>query len=248
MPSQSNDDFPGESLAAGAAPVRTGDRADDTYLRLRDLIVSGRLAPGSRIVETDISDRLGVSRTPVRSALQRLHQEGYLEAENGGKQSRLSVVPLTREDARELYEILAQIEGLAARWAAELPEEPRGRLVEALKRINKALEESLEGGSTPTHIYDLHTRFHWSMVAASGAPRLIRLHRSIKPQAERYRRLYSRARAADARASVDEHVELIEKIVTGDAAGAEEATRLNWQGSARRLENLIEEEGERGRW
>ena len=50
------------------------------YGRLRELIVSGRLAPGAPLIETDLSKRLGVSRTPVRAALQRLQQEGFVGA------------------------------------------------------------------------------------------------------------------------------------------------------------------------
>jgi len=60
------------------------DRPDMVYRELRELIVSGRLAPGTRLVETMVADRLGVSRTPVRSAFQRLQQEGYAVAANEG--------------------------------------------------------------------------------------------------------------------------------------------------------------------
>lgn len=233
---------------SAAGMSRTGDSNDDTYARIRDLIISGRLAPGSRIIETDFADRLDVSRTPVRSALQRLHQEGYLIAEDGKKQSRLSVTPLTKEDAHHLYEILGRIEGLAARWVAELPAPDRERLVGQLTGMNEQLEAAVEGGANPSLVYDLHTRFHWTIVAASEADRLIRLHLSIKPQAERYRRLYSRGRPEDVRMSLREHETLIERIDAADPEGAEEATRLNWQEAARRIAVLIEQDGERGLW
>src|SRR5205823_10089517 len=79
-----------------------GSRPDQVYARLRELIVGGLLAPGSRIVETEIAMRLGVSRTPVREALQRLLQEGYVIDTLGAQQSRLTVAPLTRDDVHEL--------------------------------------------------------------------------------------------------------------------------------------------------
>ena len=56
------------------------DRASQAYRRLRELIVHGRLAPGARIIETEVAGKLGISRTPVRAALQRLQQEGYISA------------------------------------------------------------------------------------------------------------------------------------------------------------------------
>ena len=60
-----------EQGAAGAVPGPRVDRATQVYRQLRELIVHGRLAPGARIIETEVASRLGVSRTPVRAALQR---------------------------------------------------------------------------------------------------------------------------------------------------------------------------------
>ena len=61
-----------------AAQPAHADRPAQVYAQLRTLIVQGKLAPGSRIIETDIAELLGVSRTPVREAIQRLQQEGYV--------------------------------------------------------------------------------------------------------------------------------------------------------------------------
>jgi hypothetical protein len=69
-----------------------------------------------------------VSRTPVRGALQRLQQEGYVVDPSGGRLARPTVAPLTSEDARELFHIVAELEGLAARGAAELAPAPRRAL------------------------------------------------------------------------------------------------------------------------
>jgi DNA-binding GntR family transcriptional regulator len=60
------------------ATLRKRARPQEVYQQLRALIIDGRLAPGTRIVETDVATRLGVSRTPVRGAFQRLQQEGYV--------------------------------------------------------------------------------------------------------------------------------------------------------------------------
>ena len=95
------------------------ERANKLYDSLRNLIVRGQLAPGARIVETEVAERFGVSRTPVRAAFQRLEREGYVIA-SATHQARMTVAPLTREDVGELLEIVGELEGLAARSAARL--------------------------------------------------------------------------------------------------------------------------------
>src|SRR6058998_4258214 len=119
MPARSRKKTPPRTGSLATAPH--GSRPDQVYARLRDLIVQGSLAPGSRIVETEIASRLGVSRTPVREALQRLQQEGFVNGAPGAQQSRLTVAPLTRADVHELLNIVGELEGLGARWAAGLP-------------------------------------------------------------------------------------------------------------------------------
>ena len=104
--------------AAGAT-----ERANRLYDSLRNLIVRGQLAPGARIVETEVAERFGVSRTPVRAAFQRLEREGYVVA-SATHQARMTVTPLTREDVGELLEIVGELEGLAARGAASLRSTP----------------------------------------------------------------------------------------------------------------------------
>src|SRR5437879_5760201 len=81
------------------------ERPTPVYDSLRSLIVRGQLAPGARIPEVDVASRLGVSRTPVRAALQRLEREGYVVA-SPTQQARMSVAPLTQQDVQELLEIV----------------------------------------------------------------------------------------------------------------------------------------------
>src|SRR5437016_14593693 len=89
-----------------------GSRPEQVYARLRDLIVQGLLAPGSRIVETEIETRLGVSRTPLREALQRLQHAGYVMGSQGAQQSRLTVAQTTRDDVYALLKIVCAPEGM----------------------------------------------------------------------------------------------------------------------------------------
>src|SRR5947209_19072177 len=99
------------------------------FQQLRQMIVTGRLAPGTWIIEADLAARLGFSRTPVRGALHWLQREGYVLASGSGTKSRLIVAPLTKEDAKELYSIIGHIEGLGARLTAQLPAARRNKLI-----------------------------------------------------------------------------------------------------------------------
>src|SRR5579862_4919840 len=81
------------------------DSVTSAFLRIRDLIVQGQIAPGSWVVEGELAGRLGMSRTPIRGALQLLQREGFILEQHGKKKSRLHISPLNKEDATELYTI-----------------------------------------------------------------------------------------------------------------------------------------------
>jgi DNA-binding GntR family transcriptional regulator len=225
------------------------DLVSQTYQRLRELIISGRLAPGTRIIESELADRLEISRTPVRSAVHRLQQEGWVSGDGAGKHLRLTVSPLTREDARELFEILGALEGLAARTAAALPTPGRAALIDELRPLNDELRlEATRPQPDPLRVFELHSTFHIRLVDAINAPRLRTLHRAIKPQADRYRQLYSTALVPVAPDAAAEHALVLAAIASGDAPEAERAARANWSNAADRMSQIIDTWGEKGSW
>jgi DNA-binding GntR family transcriptional regulator len=232
-----------------AQRLERGDRVSLAYHRLRELIVAGRLAPGSRIIETAVATRLGVSRTPVRAALQRLQQEGYVMVTSPGQQSRMSVAPLTLDDARELFGMVAAVEGLAAQWAARRPAEERAGVVRELRELNTTLLEASSANLRDVNrVFELDERFHRRVVEAGAGPRLLALHDSFKPQSERYGRIYSSALINEIAASVAEHEEVVRGIESGDGEAAEQALRRNWWNATERLAAVIGTVGERGSW
>jgi len=229
--------------------VGRGESVARTYEQLRELIVCGRLAPGSRIVESEIASRLGVSRTPARSALHRLQQEGYIASSDGSKEQRLVIAPLTQGDARELFHIVGQLEGLAARGAAELPDSTRAELARTLRALNAELAEAARAPRPDApRIFELDTAFHRAYVAGAAGPRLLALHDAIKPQSERYIRLYISSLVDEISTSVEEHEVIIRQIESGDGLAAQSAVDTNWRNAALRLEKVIATLGERGSW
>lgn len=209
--------------------------------------MSGRLPPGARLIEADLARRLGFSRTPIRGALRVLLQEGYVLTVDGARRRRLVVAPLSAVDSRELFEIVGAIEGLGASLAARLPDRKRRRLAAELRGFDHELMVAARL-DPPDHdeIFDLFTRFHLRYIETAAGPRLRALHDSIKPQAERYRRLYSTAPGDRVPASLDEHAAIVEAIEAGDPGAARSAVERNWANAARRLADVLETAGPSG--
>ena len=97
-------------------------------------------------------------------------------------------------------------------------------------------------------LYDADERYHRHIVEASAGPRLLALHDAVKPQAERYIRMYISMLTGDIRASVYEHDIIIAAIDEGRADDAELAVQVNWRHAADRLSKVIAMAGERGSW
>lgn len=232
-----------------ASASEPGDLPTVVYDQLRRLIVLGRLSPGGRISENELAARLGVSRTPIRGALQRLRQEGLVVALEGGKLMRLAVAPLTREDAHELLNLLGALEGVAARWIAGMDEEVRREVGAELREVNQELARLVAAErADPEEVFRVHSLFHTSQVEAVQAPRLIANHRTIWPQAERYRRAYVTGMPTGLQQEVAEHEAVIRCLEQGDADGAQLAVQANWMHTAERLQLVIQRTGARGDW
>lgn len=239
-----------ETLSASSDDAATrGESVNRAYDQLRELIVHGRLAPGSRIIESDIADRLGLSRTPTRSAIHRLQQEGYVVALDRTKERRLHVSPLTQSDAMELFQIVGQLEGLAARAVAERPGAERAEIVTRLRAYNADLATAGRASpADPNQLFDLDVDFHRTYLEVGAGPRLLALHNAVRPQAERYARLYVNSLADEIATSVAEHEAINRCIESGDPDAAELAAASNWRNAAIRLSRVIDAHGERGSW
>lgn len=236
---------PGTRHSTEHEPV---DNVSRVYHELRALIVSGQLPPGARVAERAVVARMGLSRTPVRSALHRLQQEGFVASVGRAGDQRLIVTPLTRGDGREVFLIVGHLEGLAAREAASLPPDRRAEIVRRLRDVNRQLAVASRGKASPSRLFDLDLQFHQTYVEGVVGPRVVALHRAIKPQSERYARLYVNVLLDELPTSVKEHEAIAAAIAKGNPAAAQLAVETNWQNAATRLAEVIAEHGERGSW
>jgi DNA-binding GntR family transcriptional regulator len=235
----------------GASPSdHRVDNVSRAYEQLRGLIVWGQLPPGARIAERSVAERLATSRTPVRSALHRLLQEGFVAAARGrnGRDQRLIVAPVTKHDGEELFIVVGHLEGLAARTAAGLPAARRKAITRRMRALNREIAAEARKRGNVAKVFDLDVEFHGAYVEGVVGPRLLALHRAIKPQTERYARMYISVLIDALSGSVREHEGIVRCIADGDEDGAQRAAETNWRNAATRLARVIETHGERGSW
>src|SRR3954466_1817345 len=161
-------------VAAGAGGIAFRSRADEAYAQLKRDIASFKLVPGDRFTETEISERLGVSRTPVRQALFRLQQEGFVEVLF---RSGWRVLPFDFDKFEQLYDLRMVLETTAVQ-----------RLCAGDRRVDAGLLAELaavwlvaasERSSDITQVAQWDEQFHCALVAAAGNAETARVHRDV---------------------------------------------------------------------
>ncbi|MFB9835816.1 GntR family transcriptional regulator [Actinoallomurus acaciae] len=175
---------------------------------LRSAIMYGSLAPGSQLGEADLAARLGVSRGPLREAMQRLVQEGLLRSE---PHRGLFVITLAEDDVEDVYLARLAIERAACRM---IMARNRG---EALVRLTEALDALMEAAGQRDRIAmsDADQAFHQVLVASSGSPRLERMAHTLLVEARMcLNALQEKYPEPDD--LVEEHRKLVEAINDGD--------------------------------
>lgn len=230
------------------AAIQRGGRSAHVYDRLRELIVRGRLAPGARVVEQDVAERMGVGRTPVREALHLLLQEGYLVGSEGGRR-QLTVAPLRPDDVAELFPLLGDLEAAALRGLDRLTDDERATLVEELREANRVFGETV--AQVPVDLegtFTTHRAFHATLTAPLAGPRLAWLLDLVRPQVERYEWFYGALLQGNLDVATDEHGAVVRAVQAGDGEAAAQAVRRNWLNASTRLEGVIGRAGERGAW
>src|SRR5262245_5229526 len=207
---------PGRSLTAiDAEGLRTRSRAGFVYESLRDAISDGRIATGERVREEEIARNLGVSRTPVREALQRLQQRGLLVV---GAGRGLVVAQLSQHQVMQLYAMREILEGSAARFAAQHATETD---IAILYRLQRELANAERDAML---LVMLNRRFHQAIYEAAHNQYLLQtlnlLHDSLALLHNTTFRMPNRRSESD-----EEHRRIVAAIEKRDPERAEQAAR-----------------------
>ncbi len=190
---------------------------DKAYTAIRDAILTLELEPGTSLVESDLASQLGISKTPVRDALQELERDGLvIRIPFKGTY----VTEVMEKDLREIFQLRAVLEGLAARLATPLftPQE-----LEQLDRDHTASEDALAEGDLAL-CSKLGKGLHDAIIDKADNERLITMIRNLDASLMRFRALSDRV-SGRLDISVGEHRRIIDALRRRDAYAAEESVR-----------------------
>jgi DNA-binding GntR family transcriptional regulator len=206
---------PAGSKQAAAKKPRT--RSENLAQLLESEILSGAIAPGVRLDEQSLATRFGVSRTPVREALRHLASSGLVQirAHQGAVVKQLTLTELL-----EIFQVIAELEGLAARLAARrMSEDDKNRL----KHIHEVSLRHAHGREERA-FFEENNRLHDLILDASGNKFLIARVHELRCRVEPYRRYVTRV-AGVMEKSVEDHAAIIAAIDNRDGAAAHDCMR-----------------------
>jgi len=226
-----NPDAPATSLGAQHSPLFA--LVTDT---LRQRILGGQYEQGERLVENTLSLELGVSRIPVREALRALAAEGLVRIE---PRRGASVARLSPNIAREMVEVRATLEGLNAKLAAQRRDPA---LIAEIEQVLREGNEAVNTGQTERFV-ELNSRFHEVLGNIAANSVLQDMMRSLR---ERTALLFAPANMSRARTNWDEHAQILQAVIAGDADLAALLATRHVFSAAKAVESMQAESGEQG--
>lgn len=217
------------TTATAAAP----SLVDAAHEQIRRRILDNVWPPGHRMLEQEVALALGMSRTPVREALARLHNDGLVEVM---PRHGMRVLPVSPTDMREIYEILTALECMAAELLARRQPDAAALapLVQATADMDRALQaDDLDAWAAADE------RFHAGLIELAGNRQLAATVAGYWDRAHRARMFSLRLRPKPVN-STREHQDLVERLLAGDAAGAAAVNRAHRERASRELLAIFE--------
>lgn len=190
---------------------------DVVFQTLRQAILNGELQPGERLMEVQLAQRLGVSRTPVREAIRKLELEGLviMVPRKGAE-----VASITEKNLRDVLEVRKALEELAVRLACERMEESKFQMFD---KQNESFAQALKKGNL-TEITHRDVEFHEIIYMAAGNERLQQMLNNLREQMYRYRMEYIKEEKHHSKL-MQEHCEIAAAVKVRDVERAQKAIR-----------------------
>lgn len=214
-------------------------RTVKALLAIRELILDGTLQPGRRISELSVAERTGISRTPIRAALQRLEEEGLVETIPSGG---FAVKSFSQQDVFDAIEIRGALEGLAARLAAERGSSSRfGALQACIDELDGIVDGQAAGEEGFSAYVAANARLHALIVDLAESPTLKRqIDRAVSlPFASPSGFVMAQAQMPESHRTLviaqDQHRCVVEAIVNREGARAQAVMQEHARLAARNL-------------
>ena len=184
---------------------------------LQDKVIKGHLEPGQRMVEAELCQKMGISRSPLREAFRILESQGFLahEPRKGMHVSRVSI-----EELENIYVIRANLESLATNLAVKNGDP---QILDELRRLHREMIRVAQEGDTGAY-HKLNLKFHEVLTEASLNQRLTELIDNFVKQTNRYR-IVVFSTPGKLQASIQNHGDIIRSFEKGDAEEAERMRR-----------------------
>jgi DNA-binding GntR family transcriptional regulator len=202
-----------------ASPERVSAK-ERAFIQIQHWIVDGTLQPGEKLNDGELADALGVSRTPIREALQTLELQGFVEMHRG-RDTR--VTRITKDDIQKIYPPLASLQSLAAEQAAGLV---TTEFLEHLRHINREFASSLERKSSYKAM-EFDDEFHNAIIEFTDNPYISSFISTLQLHVRRLKYVFFQD-AMLSHKSVSEHEQIINAFEQRDSNKAAEIMRENW--------------------
>jgi len=202
---------------------------EEVYNTLLSWIMEGELRPGEKLLDKELAENMGVSRTPVREALRRLEDKELVES-SANRWTRVSEV--SAREPEMIYPIIWTLEELAVSQAMEhLTERDINKMEQVNKTLGKALAEE-----NPVKASMADIQFHDVFIKRSGNHHLVTILQDLKIKYRRVEVTYFEGYVC-ARYSLDEHYRILDALGSRDVVLARSLIRANWQSSLKRLKD-----------
>src|SRR5699024_9585762 len=207
--------------------IKRKSMRDEAYTILQNWIVIGELEPGRKLKDSELSEMLGISRTPVREALLRLEDEGLIET----KDNRWTIVSeINMDQVEQIYPIVQSLEILAIEEGMINLNES---VIKELIQINEDFKSELLAGEK-INAYQLDLKFHVTIINLSGNSELLRILNNLKIKIKRIE-VYYFDKKYDELESFIEHQKIITALKSGDIEEVKAAVWKNWENSFNRI-------------
>lgn len=212
---------------------RRGSLTDEAYRRLKKEILENRLPPGAHSLEQDLAKQLGMSRTPVRSAMIKLQEEGLVEVI---PRKGMRVLPLSPEDMREIYGVLTCVESEAAALIAR--QQPGKDKLEVMRKATLDMEAAIKTDDLSAWA-EADNRYHRELLGLCPNKRLANIAFTYMDQAHRVRVFTLRLRKKPVQSTRD-HKEQLTAIMSGDAEKVRKMYRRHRERAGDELMKILE--------